>query len=105
MPKSLSVEVWHVGELPKDSGKTLRDENGLAVAVFTSAEDCRRVALLSELQGRCADLCMVATWDDEFTEKAEFHEAYDPCEETLKALDPHWANRRSDPHAFPPKEA
>lgn len=30
-------DIWHVGELPGDDGRTIRDENGLTVAVATTA--------------------------------------------------------------------
>lgn len=30
-------DIWHVGELPGDDGRTIRDESGLTVNVATTA--------------------------------------------------------------------
>jgi hypothetical protein len=39
----MTVDVWHVGELTGDDGRTIRDENGLTVVVAETPTRAREI--------------------------------------------------------------
>lgn len=38
-------DPWHIGELPGDDGRTVRDQNGLKVLTATTAREARQRVL------------------------------------------------------------
>lgn len=48
--------MWHIGTVPGDDGRTVRDENGLEVARFSSVEDAKAAAAAPALLTIAADM-------------------------------------------------